>query len=127
MDKYTLSKMFFQLYRQYLPPDASKVFVVPEEIYKKTEPRLEKYILQTMGYKVYNAYLNYKDGRAHSFEYFQELMIFFENFLNNVAFLGNATDTSSISKYGESFYDEINDHPYVKMLIEAARKTLGRY
>lgn len=125
MEKYTLSKIFFSLYKQYLPPQTAKQFIVPETIYEKIEPRLEKYILQVMGYKVYNEYLNYKDGRSNDFEYFQELTVFFENFLNNVAFIGAATDTTSISKYGEEFYKEIDEHPYVKHLIDAARKTLS--
>lgn len=125
MEKYILSKIFFTLYKQYLPHQTAKQFIVPESIYERMEPRLENYILQVMGYKVYNQYINYKEGRIHTFEYFQELTVFFENFLNNVAFLGGATDTSAVSKYGEEFFEEIDAHPYVKHLIEAARKTLS--
>ena len=68
MEKYTLSKIFFSLYKQYLPPNNAKNFIVPEEIYQKMEPKLEQYILQIMGYPVYSQYINYKEGRTQEFE-----------------------------------------------------------
>ncbi len=98
----------------------NKAFYVPET--EEFESLLEEYILNTMGYHIYNLYKDYKTGRRNVFEYFPEVRKYFENAIVNFKIDKFTTIDEWVRDYGEEFHKYIEGFPYVDKLIKAIEK-----
>ncbi len=117
--KNLLTKLFYDVLNSLLKRN-KKRFHYDYSSDEIVEAVLENYILNVMGYPVYYEYRSFVENRTSVFEYFGEIRKYFENIINNFS-AGQMSLLEWINQYGNNFYNEIHQYPYVEIFIDAVK------
>lgn len=124
MEEFILCKIFRDVYK-----DANTYAKRPKSLIVEESPDVEKiledYILDTMGYRVYREYQNYKKGYIQNFEYFGVVRKHFENVIVNWRKDSSFNICDRVVAYTKEYKEKIANHPYVDIFITAASATLS--
>lgn len=90
------------------------------------ENDLKSYMQSTLGYQIRRKYEKYVDGEEDEFNYFKEVIRYFQNIIVN---LKNDSDllrlNDFVKDYVNSFNENIDSHEYTSILFEQIRKLLS--
>ncbi len=113
MDKYVLSRIFFDAYNDILEARQIEKKNIPFNDYDKLEKILDDYILLVAGLHI----------RNNKEQFYSEIKNYIENIFLNSPRLDFNYLLNFVMVYGKKFIDDIDDHPYTKLLIEALKKV----
>ena len=86
------------------------------------EKALRQYILNVMGYHVYNEYIRSQEPDSKSqFPYYAAVRKWLVNLVQNFDYNNTRSLIEAIDEYGSSFYQTIEEHPYVNKLIKGMK------
>lgn len=92
----------------------------------RLEENLKTYVQSTLGYKIMRQYEKYVDGEEAEFNYFKEVIRYFQNIVDNIK---KDTDllrlNDFVKEYVDSFNERIESNEYSAILFEQIRKLLS--